>query len=102
MSDFDNKMYNSDEEIFATTPQLVSQQKVSVTSLGKMTSVTIDGRQVFIIDPATVDQLIKRLEIAENNLRDQIIKTNRALTAINAMQVKIADLERNMGRIFND
>ena len=102
MSDFDNEMYTSGEEIFPTKPQLISQQKVSVTSLGKMTSVTIDGKQVFIVDPATVNQLIKRLEIAENDLRDQTIKTNRALNAINAMQAKIADLERNMGRIFND
>ena len=102
MSDFDNEMYNSGEEISSNKPKLVSQQKVSVASLGKITSVTIDGKQVFIVDPSTVNQLIKQVEVAENNLRDQTIKTNRALNAITIMQAKIADLERNMGRIFND
>ena len=101
MSDFNSEMYNSMED-FPAKPQLVSQQKVSLTNLGKMTRAVIDDKEVFIIDPSVVNQLSNRLYTAENNLRDQSIKLDRALGVINSLQTRIIELERNLGRIFND
>jgi hypothetical protein len=101
MSDFNSEMYNSMEEL-PTKPQLVSQQKISLSNLGKMTRAVIDGKEVFIVDPSVINQLSTRVATTENNLRDQSIKLDRALGVINSLQIRIVELERNLGRIFND
>jgi hypothetical protein len=92
---------NDVEDVLPSTPQS-KEQKIDVRSVGKLTAVVIDGKEVFVVDPLTVQKLTNKMILVENDLRNTNINLSNARKVIESLQSRIAELEKNMNRIFND
>lgn len=107
MSEFNMYRNDEDNEDDNTIPSSLTtasskEQKIDVRSIGKLTSIVIDGKEVFIIDPSAVQRLNKKISVFENDLRNMNINLSNARKVIESLQSRIVDLEKNMSRIFND
>ena len=93
-------MYKNNEE--NSDNQQHKQQTVSLQSLGKLSKITVDGKDVYIIDPSTIEQISKKMEHTYITIDSQNNKINNFLHIIKRLETRIESLEKNMARIFTN
>lgn len=100
MSDLLNlDMYGNEEMEPAAQPTLISKSKVSLTSLGKLQSLEVDGKKVVMVDPQWIEDLERKIIQTSQtciDLHNRLIRANNSLTKLTQ---KVDTLSKQMDRI---
>lgn len=103
MSDtFDEDMYRlGDDSPVPAAPQLISQNRVGISSVGNMRKLNVDGEELLVVDPKQVQTLEQRLRSAEarvNEIQGMYLKSQ---TQIKRLSGQLDELTRRLNGITN-
>jgi hypothetical protein len=90
---YQNNMEDSDPDFVSPQPNT----GVSISHLGKVTRVTIDGQELTLINPAVIDQLEKQYHELLNRSHDLQQRCMRMQQQQTTMINTIVRLERELG-----
>jgi hypothetical protein len=99
---FDQNMYQSEENDESTNgPALLSNKRVSVSNLGALRRVEIDGETLMVVDPKVVAMLEQRVKSTEILVADLGSRLSRADQQLKKMKSQIDTMQAQLNRIFS-
>ena len=102
MSDFDPTQYISDDlDTSPSQPTFISNNRISVSKIGKFRQVQIEGETFWLVDPEFVQNLARRLDALEHQVMELGNTSQRSVNHINRINNSIVDINSSLGRILN-
>jgi hypothetical protein len=99
---FDQNMYQSEDNADPTrAPALVSNKRVSVSNLGGLRRVEIDGETLVVVEPKVVAMLEQRVKSTELALADVSSRLSRADQQLKKMKAQIDTMLTQLNRIYS-
>jgi hypothetical protein len=100
--DLSNNMYNSQTDDTPSQPTLISQKRVSLTNLGRMQQVEIEGQSFVVVDPRWIEELERRLQQSNQTISDLHNRMLRSNTSLEKLSQKFEQLSRRLDRITGE
>jgi hypothetical protein len=95
-------MYGNEETEAVPQPVLISKNRVSLTSFGKMQSMEVDGNRVLIADPQWIEELERKVQQTTQTCVDLHNRLIRANSNLAKLTQKVDILSKQLDRITGD
>lgn len=90
------------DDVESKEPMSVQPSRINVANMGKFNKVTIDGKDLLLVDHKWIDELATKFQRLENTNREHAMKMIKYNNTIQELQRRVQELEKNQIRYIND